>query len=809
MRKNQTSKISHLLSDFAGFNLFAVIILLSGRVLQYFYLGAAHTLPAHAKILELQGFVQDAWVWLIAGFLLLIPFLILAYLRRWIGLTFLALSFLIYVAAEWALFQYFIITLVPLDQVIFSYSWNEMILIARSSAGISFSTWFPLLVIVALCPCVIALTVEIKIPPYIVVLFFIVALIAIPLGYMFELKESGFTNRFEYHVTLNKSYWFLDHTLRYKFKSKTDADLRKTEAAAMSWQQSHPEFEYTGTGYPFLHTEKTRDVLGPFFNLQKEPPNLVFIIVESLSPCFMGNNPIYGSFTPFLDSLAGKSLFWNNFLATSDRTFNVLPAMFGSLPPGDPTFIGEASRMPSHLTLIQLLRENGYFTGFYYGGDPAFNFMEEFIKRQGTHYILKYFGPRFKKENMINDGYSWGYSDEDLFSRSLEAIDSANRSPRLDIYLTLSLHSPFIPPRQDDYLSRVEERLRRIPTDAPNRSDIVKYRNIFATVLYTDDALRKFFDRYRKRSDYRNTIFIITGDHGLPELNLFRFSGMAHYNVPLLIYSPLLKKPEFFRSVSSHLDITPTFLSLLKARYNLKTRPYTAWLGTGIDTARSPRNLHSLPFILNNKEILEYLEGDYFLNQKMLFRVYPEFWIKDTILPVVQQKMIKNLNDFKILNTYITKQNRLIPPEIFFEEKIQGRFLKNQDTVQLNPADSLGEFRALVHELKIYPGIKMIDLELTLGLATQETNPEMVPLIVTDLTGAGGKLLLWHATRLPCDKSGECPPYKPWTSLKIRDRFDMSYLHLDSNCVLKCYIWNKSLCKVRFNRAVVTLTGYY
>lgn len=809
MRKNQAFKISHLLSDFAGFNLFAVIILLSGRVLQYFYLGAAHTLPAHAKILELQGFVQDAWVWLLAGFLLLIPFLILAYLRRWIGLTFLALSFLIYAAAEWVLFQHFIITLVPLDQVIFSYSWTEMILIARSSAGISFSTWFPLLVIVALCPCVIALTVKIKIPPFIVVLFFIVALIAIPLGYMFGLKESGFTNRFEYHVTLNKSYWFLDHTLRYKFKSKTDADLRKTEAAAMSWQQSHPEFEYTGTGYPFLHTEKTRDVLGPFFNLQKEPPNLVFIIVESLSPCFMGNNPIYGSFTPFLDSLAGKSLFWNNFLATSDRTFNVLPAMFGSLPPGDPTFIGEASRMPSHLTLIQLLRENGYFTGFYYGGDPAFNFMEDFIKRQGTHYILKYFGPRFKKENMINDGYSWGYSDEDLFSRSLEAIDSANRSPRLDIYLTLSLHSPFIPPRSEYYLARVEERLRHIPPDFWNRRDLVKYRNIFSTVLYTDDALRKFFNRYRKRSDYQNTIFVITGDHGLPELNLYRFSGMAHYNVPLLIYSPMLKKPDFFRSVSSHLDITPTFLSLLASRYHLKTRPYSAWLGTGIDTAVNFRNTHSVPFILNNKEILEYLEGDYFLYQQRLFRLKPEFWNRDTNVPVICQKMMKDLADFKILNTYVTKQNRLIPQELFFQQKISGLFLKNQDSVRFNPGDTLGEFRQLYQDLKVDPDIKMIELDITLELATSETDPDKAPLVVTDLCNPDGKQLLWHATKLPCREQGSSKEPQSWKSLRIRDRIDVSYLHRDSKCLLKSYIWNKTLCKVRFNRAVITLTGYY
>ena len=41
--------------------------------------------------------------------------------------------------------------------------------------------------------------------------------------------------------------------------------------------------------------------------------------------------------------------------------------------------------------------------------------------------------------------------------------------------------------------------------------------------------------------EYENTIFIITGDHSMPELGLWQISEIERYHVPLIIFSPLLK----------------------------------------------------------------------------------------------------------------------------------------------------------------------------------------------------------------------------------------------------------------------------
>ena len=59
-------------------------------------------------------------------------------------------------------------------------------------------------------------------------------------------------------------------------------------------------------------------------------------------------------------------------------------------------------------------------------------------------------------------------------------------------------------------------------------------------MLYADASLKRLFERYRKRTDYDNTIFVITGDHRIPEIPLS--TKIDRYHVPLIIYSPLLQK---------------------------------------------------------------------------------------------------------------------------------------------------------------------------------------------------------------------------------------------------------------------------
>ena len=54
--------------------------------------------------------------------------------------------------------------------------------------------------------------------------------------------------------------------------------------------------------------------------------------MEGLGRAFTNKGAYLGNFTPFIDSLAEKSLYWENFLSEGGRTFAVLPSFLGSLP---------------------------------------------------------------------------------------------------------------------------------------------------------------------------------------------------------------------------------------------------------------------------------------------------------------------------------------------------------------------------------------------------------------------------------------------------------------------------------------------
>jgi phosphoglycerol transferase MdoB-like AlkP superfamily enzyme len=62
------------------------------------------------------------------------------------------------------------------------------------------------------------------------------------------------------------------------------------------------------------------------------------------------------------------------------------------------------------------------------------------------------------------------------------------------------------------------------------------YKNMYSSILYVDEAIEEFFQVYKKLPKYDNTIFIITGDHRLPEIPLA--TTIDRFHVPIMIFSP-------------------------------------------------------------------------------------------------------------------------------------------------------------------------------------------------------------------------------------------------------------------------------
>ena len=259
-------------------------------------------------------------------------------------------------------------------------------------------------------------------------------------------------------------------------------------------------------------------------------------------------------------------------------------------------------------------------------------------------------------------GFSWGYGDKELFRRFFDTKKNQS-GPYISVLLTVSTHSPFKINDQQQYYNKFEDRLTELKMDEAKKQESRNFKDQFASILFTDDAIKGFITQYKQRPDFANTIFIITGDHRMPEIPMT--TKIDRYHVPLIIYSPLLKHTSTISSVSTHFDITPSVLMLMHKKYGIQIPRGAQWVGNGLDTAVSFRNFHSYPFKQVKNELLsDFISSDYFINDVNLFRVFKTMDIEPEQNQAKASELTIGLQDFIRRNEMFIKSGKLIPDSV-------------------------------------------------------------------------------------------------------------------------------------------------
>lgn len=410
--------------------------------------------------------------------------------------------------------------------------------------------------------------------------------------------------------------------------------------------------------YPFLHADATPDALGAYFGPTRDgrPPNVVVIVVEGLGRSFSGPDAALGSFTPFLDELVGRSLYFDNFLANQGRTFGVLPSLLASLPMGEQGFTALGADMPAHAGLFNVLQRQGYHAAFYSGTDTGFDDERTFLQRQGVQDIvdLRNFGPGYQR----NPFSEWGYPDRELVSRVL-ADSPRLQAPFVLGMQTISMHTNYRFPGQAAYRARLEQRLQQLGIPEARRAAYRAQSDIFTSILYTDDQLRRYFEGVAGAPWYADTVFVITGDHRLPEIPMD--THIERYHVPLLVFSPLLRQPARVRAVSSHLDVTPSLLALLAHTYGLKRPARAAWTGSGLDMATTFRSTHEFPLKQTKTSALDFVSGRWFLHDGTLFELQDGLRTVEVDDAGLRAQVQAHLQAYEAANAAFLRSRRLSP----------------------------------------------------------------------------------------------------------------------------------------------------
>lgn len=282
-------------------------------------------------------------------------------------------------------------------------------------------------------------------------------------------------------------------------------------------------------------------------------PNVVIILMESMSAERMGwFCKTDTTLTPFLDDLTKKSLFFPNFYSWGIHTYNGIFSTLYGMPYNMLEHpMKNALSEDQFYGIAGVFRDNGYHSSFLCTHDKEFDNIGTFIPKNGFQklYDIKI----FPKEKYVND---WGVGDETLYEHSLAHFDSLYQSKRpfFAALLSISNHPPFTFPSFT--------KCKPTAADARDRG-----------FQYADWALKEFFKQAEKKPWFKNTIFVLVGDHGVNTPSPWE-ATLTYNHVPCYFYAPKIIKPTINAKLGSQIDILPTLMHLAKIPYVQQTVGY-------------------------------------------------------------------------------------------------------------------------------------------------------------------------------------------------------------------------------------------
>lgn len=270
-------------------------------------------------------------------------------------------------------------------------------------------------------------------------------------------------------------------------------------------------------------------------------PDICLVILEGFSSKLMtalGGAP---DIAVQLDSLSHEGILFTNFHANSFRTDRGLVAILSGYPAQPTTSIMKYPLKTSKLPAIsRRLRQAGYGTHYYYGGDADFTNMRSYLMASGMEDIV------CDKDFPIGERLSkWGVHDHLVFRRLLDDLKNdsmnvgAHRKPMYRVIQTSSSHEPFEVP------------YRRLEDDR---------MNAFA---YTDSCVGDFVRQFKELPQWKNTVLIFVPDHLGATVEPLSLYALDRFQIPMLMIGGAVNQPRKIDVYGSQQDLAATLLAQL------------------------------------------------------------------------------------------------------------------------------------------------------------------------------------------------------------------------------------------------------
>jgi len=292
--------------------------------------------------------------------------------------------------------------------------------------------------------------------------------------------------------------------------------------------------------------------------VSRGPRNVIVVVGESVGAKYLS---LYGSKLktwPHMEAEAANSLVFRNFYAHIANTSDALFAMtLSHYPPVTWTSATEEIPRAPGTTVAQVLRQRDYRTAFISAGDNTFGDQDKFIQNRGYDTVWDC------HDAGAPMAFSWGVQDKAMVDMVLRFIDQDRSKPFYIFSWNQGTHHPYyLPPNipRTDFLQG-----DRSYGDIPGYLN--KYLN---SLLEFDRQLGRLFDALRERGLDRDTLVLVTGDHGqafgAPHKGYFHSGNVYQEDVqvPMLVWSPaLFQRPAVSDAIGAQIDLSPMILDLL------------------------------------------------------------------------------------------------------------------------------------------------------------------------------------------------------------------------------------------------------
>ena len=276
--------------------------------------------------------------------------------------------------------------------------------------------------------------------------------------------------------------------------------------------------------------------------------NVVVILMESFAGHSVGVFGRPGNITPYFDKLSKEGLLFDRFFSNGTHTHQGMFATMACFPnlPGFEYLMQTPEGSHKLSGLPQLLSAREYDDVYVYNGDFAWDNQSGFFSNQGmTNFI--------GRNDFVNPVFSdptWGVSDQDMFNRGLEELKARHGQDRKPFYAllqTLSNHTPYALPT---------------PLPVERVTDRGSLNEHMTAMRYSDWALGQFFEQARKEPYFKETLFVIVGDHGFGNEQQITEMDLGRFNVPMLLIGPGVQEKfgQLNHTVGTQVDIVPTIM---------------------------------------------------------------------------------------------------------------------------------------------------------------------------------------------------------------------------------------------------------